>query len=94
MSSQCHHAAVKCPANLFREMKDKVQPKCAFYRKISLLTPEETDLMFKKRIEANDPVALRQMGTKYGAQSNYAKTMECLTKAAELGDAEAQYQLG
>lgn len=63
--------------------------------KKTFLTPEEENVLFNKRVEANDPAALRQMGTTYGAQGNFEKTIECLTKAAKLGhDAEAHYQLG
>mmetsp|Transcript_26106 Transcript_26106/g.38329 ORF Transcript_26106/g.38329 Transcript_26106/m.38329 type:complete len:318 (+) Transcript_26106:61-1014(+) len=80
--------------NLKRERKEKLESKCVFCRKKSFLTGKESELLFNKRIEANDPNALRQMGTMCGAQGNFAKSMEFLTKAANLGDAESHYQLG
>jgi len=81
-------------ANVIRERKEKLEQKCVFCRKKSNLTAKESELLFNKRIEANDPNALRQMGTMCGAQGNFAKSMEFLTKAANLGDAESHYQLG
>jgi len=81
-------------ANVIRERKEKLEQKCVFCRKKSNLTAKESELLFNKRIEANDPNALRQMGTIYGAQANFAKAMEFLTKAAKLGDAESHYDLG
>jgi len=46
-----------------------------------------------KRIEVNDPVALRQMGFRRYAEGNYKGAFEYWTKAAELGDAGAHYEL-
>ena len=46
-----------------------------------------------KRVEANDPVALREVGTKRCEREDYKGGFEFFTKAAELGDVEAHYQL-
>jgi TPR repeat protein len=46
-----------------------------------------------KRIEANDPVAMCQMGTAKYHEGDYNSSFEYLTRAAALGDADAHYQL-
>ena len=46
-----------------------------------------------KRIQANDPFALYYMGMMRYQEGNYAETLQYLTKAAELGDATAHYNL-
>ena len=54
----------------------------------------ESDKRLKKRVKANDPAALRHMGTKCHDEGDYEGTFEYFTKAAELGDIEAHYKLG
>jgi TPR repeat protein len=44
-----------------------------------------------KRVEANDPVALSEMGLKLYLEGDFDSTFEYLKKAAELGDIEAHY---
>jgi TPR repeat protein len=46
-----------------------------------------------KRIEKNDPVAMRQMGGKRHDEGDYKSAFEYYTKAAELGDAGAHHNL-
>jgi TPR repeat protein len=46
-----------------------------------------------KRVEKNDPVAMRQMGAKRYNERDYSSAFEYLTKAAELGDVRAHYNL-
>ena len=46
-----------------------------------------------KRVEANDPVAMREEGMAQYGKGNYIRAFECHVQAAELGDAEAHYQL-
>ena len=50
-----------------------------------------------KRVKANDPVALNQVGSKCynkgGDKGDYEGAFEYWTKAAELGDINAQYNL-
>jgi hypothetical protein len=50
---------------------------------------EEYDKRMKKRIKANDPAALREMGTSCHNEGDYDAAFEYCTKAAELGDADA-----
>jgi TPR repeat protein len=47
-----------------------------------------------KRVKANDPAALYQMGGRLSKEGNYDKAFEYWTKAAELGDARARHRLG
>ena len=47
-----------------------------------------------KRIKADDPVALNHKGSKYYKDGDYANALKYLTKAAELGDMNANFQLG
>jgi TPR repeat protein len=46
-----------------------------------------------KRLEANDPVAMQQQGTGCYKKGDYSSAFEYYTKAAELGDIEAHYNL-
>jgi len=46
-----------------------------------------------KRIEANDPVALCQMGGKLFHEGDYNTAFEYLSKAAGLGDFQARFNL-
>ena len=46
-----------------------------------------------KRVTANDPAALRFIGTERYHEGDHDSAIEYWTKAAELGDLEAHYQL-
>jgi TPR repeat protein len=56
-------------------------------------TDEEADAMTMKRIEKNDPFAMTQMGVKRDDEGDYNSAFEYYSKAAELGDAKAHYNL-
>jgi TPR repeat protein len=56
-------------------------------------TDEEVEAMLMKRVEKNDPVAMWQMGGRRDGEGDYKSAFEYWTKAAELGDAEAHYNL-
>ncbi len=56
-------------------------------------TGEEMNKNYKKRLKANDPVALCLMGMKCVREEDYEGAIEYYTKAAELGDMDAHYQL-
>ena len=47
-----------------------------------------------KRVKANDPAAIRQIGDKCFREGDFEGAFEYLTKAAELGDADAHACLG
>lgn len=46
-----------------------------------------------KRIEANDPVAMKEMGNKLYPKGEYGNAFNYWTKASELGDADSHFQL-
>jgi TPR repeat protein len=56
-------------------------------------TDEENDTMLLKRVEKNDPFAMRQMGGMRRIEGDYKSAFEYWTKAAELGDADAHHNL-
>jgi tetratricopeptide (TPR) repeat protein len=47
-----------------------------------------------KRVKANDPVALSQMGACYNMEGDYNAAFKCLIKGAELGNVDAHHNLG
>ena len=66
---------------------------CPFCREPTVSRKENKKRM-KKRVKANDPAALRQMGTIRCAEGSHKGALTYWTKAAELGDAHAHYSLG
>eukprot|EP00984_Skeletonema_dohrnii_P010227 scaffold3993_cov81-Skeletonema_dohrnii-CCMP3373.AAC.1 len=92
-------------ANIIREAKGKLKHTCPFCRhplpksdeegnrNLMQRIEEEADKNSMKRIEANDPVAFLEMSIKRRAEGDIGGAFEYLTKAAELGDAEAHYTL-
>ena len=80
-------------ANKKRQYEEKLQYKCPFCRKVLPKTEEELNEQWLKRIEANDPIAIRQMGTTKWNEGDYRGAFEYFTKAAALGDVGAHYQL-
>ncbi len=84
----CSHANTK------REIEQGLVQKCAFCREPVPKTDEEIERNLMKRVEANDPVALCQVGTiRCDDKGDYEGAVEYLTKAAGLGDINAHYNL-
>jgi TPR repeat protein len=81
-----------CYANVIRELQAKLEPKCPFCRKV-LPSDKEIEENYMKRIEANDPVAMREQGSYCYKKGDYSSAFEYFTKAAKLGDIEANYKL-
>ncbi len=81
-------------ANKKREDEAGLEHKCPFCREPLPLTKEELDQNYEKRLEANDPNAMRQMGNMYDTKGDYDGAFEYYTKAAALGDIGSHYQLG
>ncbi len=79
-------------ANQLREVKAKQKLKCPFCRE-PITTPEENQKMLMKRVEADDPVALQEAGTKCSERGDYKRAFEYLTRAVELGNMRAHYEL-
>ena len=81
-------------ANKKREIEGRLQFKCAFCRKASPQTQDESNERTRKRVEANDPVALCFMGTKkYYDEGDYTAAFEYWSRAVALGDVLAHFQL-
>ena len=80
-------------ANKGREIRGGLVQSCPFCREPLPLTMEGAIEQRMKRVEANDPNAIRQEGGKHDKKGDYSKAFEYFAKAAELGDAEAHYKL-
>ena len=81
-------------ANNNREIEGRLQQKCPFCRMALPATEEEHIEQVMKRIETNDPVAMRSMGTKRCEEGDYKSAFGYFTEAVALGDdALAHYQL-
>ncbi len=79
--------------NLLREKKAKTTCKCPFCREATPETEEEFDERRMERGKINDPVALSGLGIEQLENGNYRKAFEYLTRAAQLGDVEAHFNL-
>jgi Zn-finger nucleic acid-binding protein len=76
-------------ANYKSNSYDEVKAgKCPFCREPGT-DDDEIDKKMMKRIKANDPAALREMGAERYDDGNYDGALKYLSKAAELGDLEA-----
>ena len=80
-------------ANQQREKEMRLQHTCPFCREPLPKTNEEDVKRRIKRVEMNDPVAMRYEGTEQYMKGDYSKAFEYWTKAAEMGDALAHFSL-
>ena len=80
-------------ANNLRHLQDKIKTKCPFCRHRLPKTMEEFNKNLKKRVAANDPTALWQMGTIYRDEGDYDDAFKYFAKAADLGDVSAHFLL-
>ena len=80
-------------ANELREFQARRQPSCPFCRH-PVPTNKEADKLRMKRVKANDPVAIFQLGAEKYREGDYQSAFEYWSKAAELGDSQAQWRLG
>ena len=83
----CSHADEK------RQLQDNLPRICPFCRHIQPKTKEEIKRNLMKRVKANDPGALTQMGCMRCDEGDYEGAFKYFTKAAELGDANAHNNL-
>ena len=79
--------------NQKREIEGGLQKKRPFCRKVFPKTKEEYDEQLMRRVEANNPVAMRRVGTDNYLEKDYESAFGYFTRAAALGDAEAHYSL-
>ncbi len=80
-------------ANQEREIKGGLERRCAFCREPQAKSQEEVNKNRMERVKKNDPVALRGMGKMCHSEGDYEGALDYLTKAAELGDAGAHYEV-
>ena len=76
-----------------RQIKEKLERTCPFCRHPTPKSQAEANRYLMKRVEANDPVALREVGTLRSDSGDCKGAFEYWKKAAELGDVMAHYQL-
>lgn len=87
---QCNGCAY---AHQKHEMSLGLEQSCAFCRKPLQKNKEEEIANKMERVEANDAVAIREIGAHYANEGDYKGAFEHYTKAAELGDIEAHFLL-
>ena len=80
-------------ANAKRAMEMRLQRACPFCREPTPSTREEANRLKMKRVEANDPNAMRKEGAAQYNKGEYRRAFEYYTKAAKLGNAWAHYNL-
>jgi hypothetical protein len=80
-------------ANKTRERKMMLEGKCPFCRQPIPRNKEEISRNEMKRVEANDPVAIRQMGATCYHIGDFGGAFEYYTRAARLGNVEAHWNL-
>ena len=80
-------------ANRVRETEGRLEMTCPFCREPLPFTEEEWNDRLMKRVEANDPAALRNFGTEKIDEGDYKAAFEYWKRAADLGDVVAHYQL-
>ncbi len=80
-------------ADNLRHDREEIRLACPFCRQNLPTTQEETDTCSMKRVAANDPDAIRKMGSTHYDREEYDAALEYWTKAAELGDVDAHYNL-
>ena len=83
----CSHAIAK------REIEGRLEHKCPFCRHPPPKDEEEANINYMKRIEANDPFAMREMAVKHHIGGDNKSAYKYLSKAAALGDVVAHCNL-
>ena len=78
-------------ANQLRAIEMRLRQSCPFCREPVSKNDAEHDKQRMKRVEANDPVAIRREGL--NQKGEYTRSFEYLSKAADLGDVESHYKL-
>ena len=94
MSCCCKYICRGCAfTNQKREFEKRLERKCPFCRHPITNSKEENKINFLKRAEANDPIAMIHLGANHYEEGDYKKAFDYWTKAAELGDIGAHYNL-
>ena len=80
-------------ANQKREIEAGLEQRCAFCREPLVKSDKEEHKMLMKRVKKNDPVAMWKLGNKHCLEEDDDGAFEYWTKAADLGDADAHFNL-
>ena len=80
-------------ANFVREVEESLGHRCPFCRESRTFTREEVEMNLMNRIEANDPVAISEVGKDRYCEADYNGAFDYWTKAAGLGNIDAHYEL-
>ena len=83
-----------CDGCYYANVKSNGLDRCPFCREPAPNNAEESNKRMMKRIKANDPAAIREMGARLHDKGDYDGAFEYRTKAAELGDVVAHCRLG
>ena len=97
----CCAQTICAGCNLANQMRDlanrmregRLQQTCPFCRHPMARSEEEARINNMKRVEANDPTAMAQVGVYYANKGDYKKAFDYWSKAANLGDMDAHYNL-
>ncbi len=90
----CKTICVGCVcADIKHHLNRSLEQTCPFCRKPPPATSTEIVANLMRRVDANDPVAMQQMGHAHYFKGEYAKAIQYWSKAARLGDALAHYDL-
>ena len=82
-------------ANTASEVQQGREDKCPFCRTIVVAKHgEEVKKRMLRRAEANDPIALEHLGQLRYEEEDYESAFRYWTRAAEVGDVNASFQLG
>ncbi len=82
-----------CIGCCYAALDEPLDVRCPFCRVPAPKTDEEMKQNRMKRVEANDPLELSQIGDKCLLGGDYEKAFEYLSKAAGLGNMDAHYNL-
>jgi len=80
-------------ANKMREFAENLRHKCPFCRDPIPNSEAKAEAKFIQRVEANDPLAIREMGVRQYNDGDHESAFEYFTKAAGLGDVDAHFCL-
>jgi hypothetical protein len=83
-----------CNGCVYANFKSRGNSDCPFCREPAISGEEKHNKRTMKRVKANDPVALNQMGARHLVEGDYESGLRFLNSAAELGDSIAHNLLG
>jgi TPR repeat protein len=82
-----------CRCHRVREKQEGLVHACPFCRYPTPATQAEVHILIMKRVKVNDPIAICFIGTQRYEEGDHEGAIAYWTQAAELGHAEAHFQL-